>query len=196
MSPSQVSETNKAMLEVQTKLKFYERKCKDLEKENDSLLNNVQNLEGELEEVQDNFREDEDDEYRIVKRKLEALSKDNRVLLFKLKKSEKSVNDMNAEKAELEGRLKQMSGGSSALDNINRIRKLEKELELKAQQAARYEAQISELKLGKMKMGATMAKPGPVLSRTGSVERSLEDQILKDLQVRTKSYSYFVFVFN
>ena len=80
-----------------------------------------------------------------------------------------------------------MSGGSSALDNINRIRKLEKELELKAQQAARYEAQISDLKLGKMKMGATMAKPGPVLSRTGSVERSLEDQILKDLQV----YSYF-----
>ena len=78
-----------------------------------------------------------------------------------------------------------MSGGSSALDNINRIRKLEKDLELKAQQAARYEAQISELKLGKMKMGATMAKPaGPVLSRTGSVERSLEDQILKDLQVR------------
>ena len=180
------------MLEVQTKLKFYERKCKDLEKENDSLLNNVQNLEGELEEVQDNFREDEDDEYRIVKRKLEALSKDNRVLLFKLKKSEKSVNDMNAEKAELEGRLKQMSGGSSALDNINRIRKLEKELELKAQQAARYEAQISELKLGKMKMGSTMAKPGPVLSRTGSVERSLEDQILKDLQVRTKFHFVIV----
>ena len=80
--------------------------------------------------------------------------------------------------------VRQMSGGSSALDNINRIRKLEKDLEVKAQQAARYEAQISELKLGKMKMGATMAKPaGPVLSRTGSVERSLEDQILKDLQV-------------
>ena len=77
----------------------------------------------------------------------------------------------------------QVSGGGSALDNINRIRKLEKELELKAQQAARYESQISDLKLGKMKMGATMAKPGPVLSRTGSVERSLEDQILKDLQV-------------
>lgn len=84
--------------------------------------------------------------------------------------------------------VRQMSGGSSALDNINRIRKLEKDLELKAQQAARYEAQISELKLGKMKMGATMAKPaGPVLSRTGSVERSLEDQILKDLQVWTCS---------
>ena len=92
--------------------------------------------------------------------------------------------------------VRQMSGGSSALDNINRIRKLEKDLELKAQQAARYEAQISELKLGKMKMGATMAKPaGPVLSRTGSVERSLEDQILKDLQVRKLAVDLAFFAF-
>ena len=51
-------------MELQTKLKFYDRKVKDLERENDSLQSNVQNLEGELEEVQDNFREDEADEYR------------------------------------------------------------------------------------------------------------------------------------
>ena len=94
-------------MELQTKLKFYDKKVKDLERENDGLQSNVQNLEGELEEVQDNFREDEDDEYRIVKRKLEALSKDNRVLSFKLKKSEKSVNELSSEKTELEGRLKQ-----------------------------------------------------------------------------------------
>ena len=60
----QASETNKTLMELQTKLKFYERKMKDLERENDQMQNTVQNLEGELEEVQDNFREDEDDEYR------------------------------------------------------------------------------------------------------------------------------------
>ncbi len=109
-------------MEQQTKLKFYERKLRELESENDKLQNNVQNLEGELEEVQDNFREDEDDEYRILKRKLETMSKDNRVLIFKLKKSEKSVGELASEKTEMESRLKQMSGGSSALDNINRIR--------------------------------------------------------------------------
>ena len=32
--------------------------------ENEELRSNVQNLEVELEEVQDNFREDEADEYR------------------------------------------------------------------------------------------------------------------------------------
>ena len=60
---------------------------------------------------------------------------------------------------------------------------MEKELELKAQQASRYESQIAEMRLGKSKIGMGIGKAGPVLSRTGSVERSLEDQILKDLQV-------------
>ena len=39
--------------EVTAKLKFSENKVNQLENENDKLLDNVQNLEGELEEVQD-----------------------------------------------------------------------------------------------------------------------------------------------
>jgi hypothetical protein len=53
---------------------------------------------------------------------LENVAKDNRVLSFKLKKSDKSVVELATDKSDLEGRLKQMGGGSSALDNINRIR--------------------------------------------------------------------------
>lgn len=60
----QVSETQKTITELQTKLKFVERKCEDMSVENEELRSNVQNLEVELEEVQDNFREDEADEYR------------------------------------------------------------------------------------------------------------------------------------
>merc|ERR1719266_2145149 len=50
-------------LEMQAKLKFYENKVGQLEAENDKLQHSVQNLEGELEEVQENFKEDEADEY-------------------------------------------------------------------------------------------------------------------------------------
>ena len=77
------------------------------------------------------YREDEADEYRNLKRELETAAKNCRVLQFKLKKSEKQVVDLTTEKAELEGRVK-TSGGSGALDNINKIRKLEKDLENKA----------------------------------------------------------------
>ena len=179
----QTLETSKNMLELQTKLKFLEHKCATLEAENDKLHNNVQNLEGELEEVQDNFREEEMDEFRTLKRDLENQAKNVRVLQFKLKKAERTVSEMIAEKTDLESKLKGSGSGSGVGSDASRIRQLEKELEQKTQLNAKYEQQIAEFKgqgskLGGIKRGGT----GPVLSRTGSVERSVEDQLLKDLQ--------------
>merc|ERR1740131_192298 len=130
----QVNETQKIITEMQTKLKFVERKCEDLTVENDELRGNVQNLEVELEEVQDNFREDEADEYRTLKRELENSAKNCRVLQFKLKKTEKSMQDLQQDHAELEGKMKSVSGGSSTMDNLNKVRQLEKDLEAKTQQ--------------------------------------------------------------
>jgi len=175
----QVSETQKTITELQTKLKFVERKCEDLAVENEDLRGNVQNLEVELEEVQDNFREDEADEYRTLKRELENSAKNCRVLQFKLKKTEKSLSDVQSDHNELEAKLKTMSGGSSALDNMNKVRQLEKDLEAKTMQINRLEAEIKTSKPG---TGPRKGGPGPCLSRTGSVERNVEDQLLKDLQ--------------
>merc|ERR1711872_647062 len=175
----QVSETQKTITELQTKLKFVERKCEDMTRENDDLRGNVQNLEVELEEVQDNFREDEADEYRTLKRELENSAKNCRVLQFKLKKTEKSLADITSDHNELETKVKTMSGGSGALDNMNKVRQLEKDLEAKTMQIGRLEA---EIKSNKPASGPRKGGPGPCLSRTGSVERNVEDQLLKDLQ--------------
>merc|ERR1711981_273510 len=181
------SETNKTITELQTKLKYFEKKSSDLEKENNDLNSNVQNLEQEMEEVQDNFREDEVDEYRHLKRDLETASKNCRVLQFKLKKAEKSIIDLSSEKSDMEQKIKTSAGGSGALDNLSKIRQLEKDLDNKNQLNSRLEQQIKELSnhSGASKIGLNKANTkggGPVLSRTGSVERSVEDQLLKDLQ--------------
>jgi len=175
----QVNETQKIITEMQTKLKFVERKCEDLTVENDELRGNVQNLEVELEEVQDNFREDEADEYRTLKRELENSAKNCRVLQFKLKKTEKSLSDITSDHNELESKLKAVNGGTGALDNMNKVRQLEKDLEAKTMQISRLEAEIKTNKPGS---GPRKGGPGPCLSRTGSVERNVEDQLLKDLQ--------------
>ena len=92
--------------ETAAKLKFYENKVGTLEAENYKLQNSVQTLEGELEEVQDNFKEDEADEYRNLKRDLETQSKNVRVLQFKLKKSERSISELAAEKSDLESKVR------------------------------------------------------------------------------------------
>merc|ERR1711981_665960 len=72
------------------------------------------------------------------------------------------------------------------IDNMNKIRQLEKDLDNKNQLNSRLEQQIKELQNNtgskKVALAKSGAKTGPVLSRTGSVERSVEDQLLKDLQ--------------
>merc|ERR1719312_2464763 len=138
----QVSETQKTISELQTKLKYLEKKCEDMTRENDDLRGNVQTLEVELEEVQDNFREDEADEYRTLKRELENSAKNCRVLQFKLKKTEKSLSDITSDHNELETKLKAVNGGTGALDNMNKVRQLEKDLEAKTMQISRLEAEI------------------------------------------------------
>ena len=110
-----------------------------------------------------------------MKRDLETASKNCRVLQFKLKKSEKNLSELSAEKTEMENKMKQTAAGTGVLENMNKIRKLEQELETKTQLNQKYEMQLSELRLGRQKVG-------PCLSRTGSVDRSAEDQLLKDLQ--------------
>ncbi|TRY80838.1 hypothetical protein TCAL_04328 [Tigriopus californicus] len=170
-----VSERQKTIVELETKLKYIENKCKNLERENDKLTHSVQNLEGELEEVQDNFREDEADEYRNLRRELELTAKNCRVLHFKLKKTEKSLQEVTTEKDDLELTLKQGgTGGSSTMDYLGKIKRLEKELEQKSQIISRYESHVCDPR------GTRKISPG--LSKTSSVDRGLEEQLLKDLQ--------------
>lgn len=172
-----VSERQKNIVELETKLKYVENKCKNLERENDKLTHSIQNLEGELEEVQDNFREDEADEYRNLRRELELTAKNCRVLQFKLKKTEKSLQEVTTEKEDLELTLKQQggtSGSSSTMDYLGKIKRLEKELEQKSQIIARYESHVCDPR------GTRKISPG--LSKTSSIDRGLEEQLLKDLQ--------------
>ena len=91
----QTLDVQKSSAELNTKLRYVEEKCTDLSFENKELRASVQTLKVELEEVQDNFREDEADKYRSVKRELENNAKNCWVLQFKLKKTEKSLQKYN-----------------------------------------------------------------------------------------------------
>ena len=59
--------------------------------------------------------------FRTLKRELENSAKNCRVLQFKLKKTEKSLNDTQSDLGEAESKMKSLSGGSNALDSINKV---------------------------------------------------------------------------
>jgi hypothetical protein len=80
-----------------------------LRHENDTLHEELQNIRHEMEELQDQFRLDDADEFRQLQAELEIAAKNCRILQFKLRKMEKKNEALETEKLLIQGTIKQFS---------------------------------------------------------------------------------------
>lgn len=92
----------------QAKLTAAETLCEELMDENEDMKKELRDLEEEIEEMQDNFREDQADEYSSLKKELEQTTKNCRILSFKLRKSERKAEQLETEKTEAEKKYKEV----------------------------------------------------------------------------------------
>ncbi|XP_054266428.1 early endosome antigen 1 isoform X2 [Macrosteles quadrilineatus] len=181
---------------LRAKLHAAETLCEELMDENEDMKKELRDLEEEMDEMQDNFREEQADEYTSLKKELEQSNKNCRILSFKLRKSERKAEALEAEKLEAEKKCRELAGGQSGLDKAERIRHLEQELARSNEVAKRLQADLEEAKKSQPANGATKKK-APMLSvigKSSSGEKmsretltrggSQEDpvQLLRDLQ--------------
>lgn len=165
---------------LRSKLEQAERMCEALMDENEDMKRDLKNMESEIDEMQDNFREEQADEYVSVKKELEVTTKNCRILSFKLKKSERKIEALEMEK---------QAGGSnqSGTELVAKIKQLEDELKVANEVARRLQTESESQK----KKAPTLGKIGKSTSDGGKVSResltrggSQEDpvQLLRDLQ--------------
>lgn len=95
----------KTVEQLRSKLKDAEALCEELMDENEDMKRELRSMEEEIEEMQDNFREDQADEYSSLRKELELTTKNCRVLSFKLKKTERKAEQLDQEKSEHEKKL-------------------------------------------------------------------------------------------
>jgi DNA repair exonuclease SbcCD ATPase subunit len=167
---------------LRNKLEQAERMCEALMDENEDMKRELKNMESEIDEMQDNFREEQADEYVSVKKELEVTTKNCRILSFKLKKSERKMEQLELEK--------QAAGSNqSSSELVTKIKQLEDELKVANEVARRLQTE-SESQTTKKK-APTLGKIGKSTSDGGKVSResltrggSQEDpvQLLRDLQ--------------
>lgn len=105
--------------ELRKKLQAAEQLCEELMDENNDVKKELRGMEEEIDEMQDNFREDQANEYVNMKKDMEMTQKNCRILSFKLKKSERKIEQLEAEK---------QSSAPAAL--ISQIKQLEEELKI------------------------------------------------------------------
>ena len=165
---------------LRTKLQQAEKMCEALMDENEEMKREMKNMESEMDELQDNFREEQADEYVSIKKELELTTKNCRILSFKLKKSERKVEQMELEK--------QSSGSNqSNTDMVTKIKQLEDELKVANEVARRLQEESENQKKAPMlgKIGKSTSDGGGKISRASLTRGgSQEDpvQLLRDLQ--------------
>lgn len=118
--------------EMRKKLQAAEQLCEELMDENNEMKKELRNMAQEAEELQDTFREDQADEYSTIKKELETTTKNCRILSFKLKKSDRKIEQLEGERQ-----------NSSPIDLTNQVKKLEEELRIANEVARQLRVSIT-----------------------------------------------------
>ncbi|KHJ88019.1 hypothetical protein OESDEN_12191, partial [Oesophagostomum dentatum] len=143
---------------LKEKITATEALCDELMEENESLKNEVRDLQQEIEEMQDQYREEEIEEFRELQRELEQNAKNCRVLQFKLRKAERMKEQTEAEKTQLQTRLNDLlenSGDASAAptrsDSV-RVKELESELRIAKEVSVRLHNELEQTEAKRYKL--------------------------------------------
>ncbi|XP_053677295.1 myosin-2 heavy chain [Anopheles nili] len=116
----------------------------------EELMDENEDMKREIEEMHDNFREDQADEYASLKKELDQTTKNCRILSFKLKKSDRRIEELESDKALLG------AGG----DLATKVKQLEDELKVANEVARRLQTELESA-------GSTTVKKTPSLGNIG-----------------------------
>ncbi|CAD6189094.1 unnamed protein product [Caenorhabditis auriculariae] len=134
---------------LKQKISATEGLCDDLIEENEQLKAEVKDLQHEIEEMQDQYREEEIEEFRELQRELEQNAKSCRVLQFKLRKTERQKEQVEAEKAHLQMKLEESNtstpGGTPGFrSETARVKELESEIRIAKEVSVRLHNELEQ----------------------------------------------------
>ncbi|XP_017764379.1 PREDICTED: trichohyalin-like isoform X2 [Eufriesea mexicana] len=104
--------------ELRSKLKAAENLCENLMDENEDMKKEIRQLEEEIYELQDTFRDEQADEHVRLRKSLEQSNKNCRILSFKLRKVERKVEELEIDKTTLEKKYEEVKKIEETLQKI------------------------------------------------------------------------------
>lgn len=140
------------------KMEQLQKLCDTLRIENEEAKREVKNMEQEMDEIQDNFREEQVDEFSHIKKDLDQTTKNCRILSFKLKKADRRIDQLELERKEM----------GANVDLLGKLKRMEEQLKESRDQAQRLEMEKLELMKKKTPNLATIGK---TTSADGKVAR-------------------------
>lgn len=136
--------------QLRKKIKETEALCDELMEENEQLKADVKDLQVEIEEMQDQYREEEIEEFRELQRELEMNAKNCRILQFKLRKTERQKEQIEAEKTASQNKLDELTASNpekyanSRRSDSARVKELESELRIAKEVSVRLHNELEQ----------------------------------------------------
>ncbi|XP_058448088.1 myosin-2 heavy chain isoform X4 [Malaya genurostris] len=152
-SEMKVRGTKNVEEQLRQKLEQAETLCEELMDENEEIKREMRTMETEIEEMHDNFREDQADEYASLKKELDQTTKNCRILSFKLKKSDRKIEQLESEKAAL----------GASTDLAVKVKQLEEELRVSNEVSRRLQSELEQAESSP----STPTKKTPALGKIG-----------------------------
>ncbi|XP_062135909.1 myosin-1 isoform X4 [Drosophila sulfurigaster albostrigata] len=183
-------EHKESQSELKRKLQAAEQICEELMEENQSAKKEIINLQAEMDEVQDTFRDEEVKAKTNLQKDLEKATKNCRILSFKLKKSERKIETLEQERQ-----------STFNAELTAKVKKLEEELRFSSELTRKLQTEAEELRNpGKKKapmlgvLGKSTSADAKItresLTRGGSQEdpqhlqRELQDSIERETDLK------------
>ncbi|KAJ1363699.1 hypothetical protein KIN20_023614 [Parelaphostrongylus tenuis] len=135
---------------LREKITSTEALCDELMEENEHLKAEIRDLQQEIEEMQDQYREEEIEEFRELQRELEQNAKNCRILQFKLRKAERIKEQTDAENSHLQSKLNALIGDASDENAVSmqsngaRVKELESELRIAKEVSVRLHTELEQ----------------------------------------------------
>uniref|UniRef100_A0A0K8W841 Uncharacterized protein n=1 Tax=Bactrocera latifrons TaxID=174628 RepID=A0A0K8W841_BACLA len=155
--------------ELKRKLQAAEQLCEELMEENQDAKKEIINLQAEMDELQDTYRDDEVKAKTNLQKELEKMTKNCRILNFKLKKYERKVEIMEQEKQ-----------NNYNTDLLAKVNKLEEELRFANELTRKLQVEADELRNPGKRKTPMLGIIGKSTSADASPQPPL--QLMRDLQ--------------
>uniref|UniRef100_A0A0A1XD22 Myosin-11 n=1 Tax=Zeugodacus cucurbitae TaxID=28588 RepID=A0A0A1XD22_ZEUCU len=155
--------------ELKRKLQAAEQLCEELMEENQDAKKEIINLQAEMDELQDTYRDDEVKAKTNLQKELEKMTKNCRILNFKLKKYERKVEIMEQEKQ-----------NNYNTDLLTKVNKLEEELRFANELTRKLQTEAEELRNPGKRKTPMLGIIGKSTSADANPQPPL--QLMRDLQ--------------
>ncbi|XP_049302842.1 myosin-11 isoform X6 [Bactrocera dorsalis] len=155
--------------ELKRKLQAAEQLCEELMEENQDAKKEIINLQAEMDELQDTYRDDEVKAKTNLQKELEKMTKNCRILNFKLKKYERKVEIMEQEKQ-----------NNYNTDLLTKVNKLEEELRFANELTRKLQVEADELRNPGKRKTPMLGIIGKSTSADANPQPPL--QLMRDLQ--------------